>query len=109
VNRREFITLLGGAATGWPLAAHAQQAAALRIGVLMGVAADDAEAKAELAEFRDGLALLGWVEGSTIQIDYRFAGAIVCTENFLLIDYVSESPNVSGDDRSVGHDCLLAL
>ena len=67
------------------------------------------EAKAELAEFRDGLALLGWVEGSTIQIDYRFAGAIVCTENFLLIDYVSESPNVSGDDRSVGHDCLLAL
>src|SRR5262249_23893870 len=71
--RHFTLTLLGGAAT-WPLMARAQQAAARRIGVLMAVADDDPEAKAELAGFREGLARLGWVEGQTIHIDYRFAG-----------------------------------
>ena len=74
MKRRAFITLLGGAAAAWPLAARAQQAEARRIGVLMAVAADDAEAREELAGFREGLARLGWIEGRTIQIDYRFAG-----------------------------------
>jgi hypothetical protein len=72
MRRREFIGLIGGAAA-WPLAARAQQASGMRrIGVLMGTAAEDAESKAELAGFRDSLAKLGWVEGSTIHIDYRF-------------------------------------
>jgi putative tryptophan/tyrosine transport system substrate-binding protein len=74
VRRRDFITLLGGSAVAWPLAARAQQAEARRIGVLMAVAADDAEAREELAGFREGLARLGWIEGRTIQIDYLFAG-----------------------------------
>src|SRR6516225_5854558 len=73
MRRREFIMLIGGAAA-WPLLARAQQAEARRIGVLMAVAADDAEAREELAGFREGLARLGWIEGRTIQIDYRFAG-----------------------------------
>src|SRR5262249_55083575 len=75
MRRREFNTLLGGAAAAWPLAARAQQVVpARRIGVLMAVAADDAEAREELAGFREALAKLGWIEGRTIQIDYRFAG-----------------------------------
>jgi putative tryptophan/tyrosine transport system substrate-binding protein len=73
MRRREFIALLGGAAAGWPLAGRAQQASGTRrIGVLMGTAAEDTESKAELAAFRDSLGKLGWVEGSTIHIDYRF-------------------------------------
>src|SRR6516164_552795 len=73
MRRRDFISLIGGAAVAWPLAARAQQASGMRrIGVLMGTPAQDAESKAELAGFRDSLAKLGWIEGSTIHIDYRF-------------------------------------
>ena len=73
MRRREFITFVGTSAVAWPLAARAQQASGMRrIGVLMGTPAQDAESKAELAGFRDSLAKLGWIEGSTIHIDYRF-------------------------------------
>ena len=73
MRRREFITFFGSSAVAWPLAARAQQASGMRrIGVLMGTPAQDAESKAELAGFRDSLAKLGWIEGSTIHIDYRF-------------------------------------
>ena len=72
MRRRKFLSLLGSAAA-WPLSARAQQASGMRrIGVLMGTAAEDAESKAELAGFRDSLGKLGWVEGNTIHIDYRF-------------------------------------
>ena len=75
MKRREFIALGGGAAAAWPLVVRAQQAARLRrIGVLMSLAADDPRTKAQLAGLSDGLAGLGWVEGSTIHCDYRFAG-----------------------------------
>jgi putative ABC transport system substrate-binding protein len=73
MRRREFITFVGTGAVAWPLATRAQQASGMRrIGVLMGTPAQDAESKAELAGFRDSLANLGWIEGSTIHIDYRF-------------------------------------
>jgi putative ABC transport system substrate-binding protein len=76
VKRREFITLLGGAAAAWPLAARAQQAERMRrIGVLMSLAADDPEAKARLAAFQQGLQELGWTEGRNVQIDTRLAGS----------------------------------
>jgi putative ABC transport system substrate-binding protein len=72
MRRREFICFIGGAAA-WPLAARAQQASGTRrVGVLMGTPAEDTESKAELAALRDGVAKLGWVEGKTIHIDYRF-------------------------------------
>jgi putative ABC transport system substrate-binding protein len=75
MRRREFLGVIGGAAAvAWPLTARAQQAATRRIGVLMSGAADDPRASAQLAGLRDGLARLGWVEGGTIHIDYRFAG-----------------------------------
>jgi len=73
MNRREFITLLGGAAT-WPLAARAQQPDQVpAIGMLMGYAEDDPETQARLAGFREGLGQLGWIEGRNVRIDYRFA------------------------------------
>lgn len=74
MRRREFITLLGGAAATWPLAARAQQLERmLRIGVLMGYAENDAEAKSWITGLVEGLKKLGWIEGSNIQIDYRWA------------------------------------
>ena len=73
MRRREFITLLGGAAA-WPLAARAQQAERVRrIGVLMNFSADDAEGQARLAAFRQGLQQAGWSVGGNIRIDYRWA------------------------------------
>jgi putative ABC transport system substrate-binding protein len=60
LRRREFITLIGGAATAWPLAARAQQGErGRRIGVLMNLAADDAEGQARIAAFVQGLQQLG--------------------------------------------------
>jgi putative tryptophan/tyrosine transport system substrate-binding protein len=74
VNRREFITLLGGAAA-WPLAARAQQPDRVRrIGVLMNQAADDSEGQARNAAFLQGLGALGWAVGRNVRIDYRWAG-----------------------------------
>jgi putative tryptophan/tyrosine transport system substrate-binding protein len=73
MRRREFITLLGGAAAAWPLAARAQQPQQMRrIGVLMNVAADDPEAPARVGALSQGLAELGWTIGRNVRIDYRW-------------------------------------
>jgi ABC-type uncharacterized transport system substrate-binding protein len=72
IKRREFITLLGGAAASWPLAAHAQQGERVRrIGVFAALPADDAEWQARLAAFHQGLQELGWSVGRNVRIDYR--------------------------------------
>jgi putative ABC transport system substrate-binding protein len=72
VKRREFISLLGGAAA-WPLAAHAQQPEGMRrIGVLMAYSDSDLEGQTFVAAFRDGLQKLGWTEGRNIWIDIRW-------------------------------------
>ena len=77
MQRREFITLIGGAAA-WPLAARAQQPDRMRrIGVLMPFAESDPEYQGSVASFRDALAKLGWVEGRNLRIDYRWAGGDV--------------------------------
>jgi len=63
MKRREFITLLGGAAAAWPLAVRAQQSVRMRrVGFLIGIG-EDAEARARLAASQHGLAALGWIEG----------------------------------------------
>jgi len=73
MKRREFITLLGGAATAWPLAARAQQGERMRrIGVLTGLA-DDPDTQAHMAAFLQGLAQLGWTDGRNLRIDTRWA------------------------------------
>jgi ABC-type uncharacterized transport system substrate-binding protein len=72
-KRRQFMTLLGGAAAAWPLAARAQQPdRKRRIGVLMAHAENDAEFHDYLAAFREGLQKLAWMEGRNIQIDSRW-------------------------------------
>src|SRR5262245_64330922 len=73
MKRREFITLLGGAAATWPLAASAQQGEHVRrIGVLMAHAENDVEFRDYLSAFREGLQKLGWTEGRNIQIEARW-------------------------------------
>jgi len=73
VKRRDFITLLGGAATAWPRAALAQGMGARRIGVLMELAADEPQARSNVAALQRGLSKLGWSQGSNLAIDYRWA------------------------------------
>jgi putative tryptophan/tyrosine transport system substrate-binding protein len=73
MRRREFITVLGGAAAAWPLAARAQQSERMRrIGVLMNMAADDPEAPGRVAALAQGLGELGWTVGRNVMIDYRW-------------------------------------
>jgi putative ABC transport system substrate-binding protein len=75
IKRREFITLLGGAAAAWSLAARAQQGDRVRrIGVLMSLDEDDPEVKSRLSAFTQALAKLGWTVGRNVRMDLRFYG-----------------------------------
>ena len=81
MRRRDFITLVSGAAAGWPLAAHAQQADRMRrIGVLMSGAADDPVGQAGAKAFQQSLQQMGWTDGRNVRIGYRWAAGTV--ENF---------------------------
>ena len=72
-NRRQLITLIGGAAVAWPLAARAQQRERMRrIGVLLNSAADDPAAQSRLTAFLHGLQELGWTHGRNVRIDIRW-------------------------------------
>jgi ABC-type uncharacterized transport system substrate-binding protein len=76
IPRRKFVTLLGGAAAAWPLAAGAQQLERVRrIGVLLNLAADDPMGQARVAAFVQGLQAAGWSDGRNVQIDTRWAAA----------------------------------
>jgi putative tryptophan/tyrosine transport system substrate-binding protein len=73
MRRREFISLFGGAAFAWPLAARAQQPDRRRlIGVLMGALESDAAAQSRFAAFRGALAKLGWTEDGNLRIELRW-------------------------------------
>ena len=72
IPRRDFITLLGGAATAWPLAARAQQGDRVRrIAVLMAGDENDPEGKRRLSAFTQALADLGWSDGRNLRMDLR--------------------------------------
>ena len=73
MRRRQFITLLGGAAAGWPLVVRAQQADRVRrIGVMMALLEHDPEARARIRVFQDALQQTGWSVNGNVRIDYRF-------------------------------------
>jgi ABC-type uncharacterized transport system substrate-binding protein len=76
MRRREFMTLVGGAAAAWPLLVQAQQADRMRrVAVIFPRSSEDAEAKARFAAFRDALQQLGWNDGGNVRIDTRWSGA----------------------------------
>jgi putative tryptophan/tyrosine transport system substrate-binding protein len=102
-KRREFITLLGGAAVAWPLAARAQQPERMRrIGALMSVAADDPEAPARVAAFSQGLAELGWTIGRNVRIDYRWYAGDADSARKYATELVALAPDVILATGTVG-------
>jgi putative ABC transport system substrate-binding protein len=84
MRRRDFIKVIAGSTAAWPLAVRAQQSEPKRrVGVLMGLAADDAEAQDRIAAFEQGLQQSGWTKGRNLQIDYRRgAGDTVPTRRY---------------------------
>jgi putative tryptophan/tyrosine transport system substrate-binding protein len=85
IRRREFVTLAGGAAVAWPVAARAQRGEQTRrIGVLAALAEDEPEMRARLAAFRQELEKRGWSEGRNISIDTRYAPAATTAQAAVL-------------------------
>src|SRR5215468_9456942 len=106
MKRREFVTLLGGAAA-WPLTARAQQADRMRrIGVLMNLASDDAEGQARLAAFHQGLQQLSWTVGRNVQIDYRWGAGDADLIRKFAAELVAFAPDVI---LSTGSPSVAAL
>jgi putative tryptophan/tyrosine transport system substrate-binding protein len=95
MRRRAFITLLGGAAAAWPLAARAQQPDRVRhIGVLMTAAVADPEAQARLAAFQQEMRQLGWVVGRNVRIDSRWGGSDAESIRRYAAELVALAPDV---------------
>jgi len=95
MQRREFITILGGAAAAWPLAVHAQQSGPMRrIGVMFGGAESDPQIVEGLVAFKARLAELGWIEGRNIEIDFRYAAADVNRMRIFAKELVALRPDV---------------
>jgi ABC-type uncharacterized transport system substrate-binding protein len=107
MKRREFIAALGGAAA-WPLAARAQQRDRVRrIGVLIGVAADDADAQTRLAAFVQALQQLGWAEGRNVQFDLHFAAADPERTQGFAAEIVAAAPDVILAHTTIATAALL--
>src|SRR5262245_26878769 len=94
IRRREFITLLGGAAAAWPLAARAQQGEGVRrVGALIGLPENDPLTRSWLASFEKTLGQLGWSLGRNIRIEYRYAPAAARVQE-LANEVVASQPDV---------------
>jgi ABC-type uncharacterized transport system substrate-binding protein len=95
MRRREFITLVGGAAVAWPIAVRAQQDDRMRrIGVLFGLAANDPEAQAYVASLQQGLQEAGWTVGRNVRIDYRWSGGNAEDARKYAMELVALGPDV---------------
>src|SRR5262249_32271396 len=106
LQRRAFLTLVGGAAA-WPLAARAQPARVRRIRVLTPFAADDAEGPARLTAFAQGLQQLGWTVGQKVRIDYRWGDGKPATMRRLANELISLAPDVVLANSSAAVSALL--
>ena len=105
MRRREFITLIGGAAAGWPLAARAQQPERVRsIGVLMGFADGDPSGQSYVTAFGDALTKLGWAEGSNLRIELRWSAGDADRIRTLAKELVDLRPDVI-----VGHSTPVVV
>src|ERR1700739_6224 len=95
LRRREFITLIGGAAAMWPLAADGQKAERMRrIGVLMSASEDDPLMQARVTAFRQALAERGWTEGQTLKIEGRWTGGDITRVREYASELVRLAPDV---------------
>jgi putative tryptophan/tyrosine transport system substrate-binding protein len=102
MRRRKFIVLVGGAAVAWPHAVTAQQPVRMRrIGVVMGYAESDPNGQLQVAAFRQQLERLGWVEGSNIRIDFRFAADAPERIRALALELLGLGPDVMVSNSNV--------
>ena len=106
MRRRELITLLGGAAVTWPLAARAQAERIRNVGLLLSTREDDADGQARLALLRRGFSELGWVEGRNIHFDYRWTGGDVAHAKADAAALVRQKPDVIVANSTM---CLAAI
>ena len=95
MRRREFVTLFGGAAATWPLAARAQQAERVRrIGLLTGIAGEDTHTKVRISALMQELQRLGWTEGRNVRIDIRAGEGNLANIRKYAAELVSLAPDV---------------
>jgi putative tryptophan/tyrosine transport system substrate-binding protein len=95
MQRRDFLTLLGGAAAAWPFAASAQQPDRVRrIGVLSALAEDDPESVTRRATFEQTLKALGWTNGSNLRVDYRWSGNDADRIRKLVAELIALAPDL---------------
>jgi putative ABC transport system substrate-binding protein len=94
MRRREFITVLGGAAAAWPLAARAQGERVRRVAVLMLTSSDEPESQTNIAAFLQGLQEAGWAVGRNLRIDYRWSGNDRTRLNQHATELISLGPDV---------------
>src|SRR5579862_6251513 len=92
MRRRDFITLLGGAAAAWPLAARAQQLR--RVAVQTPFTQTDRESQARIAAFLDTLQKLGWTDGRNVRIEYRWDAGDAERTKALAAELVRSAPDV---------------
>jgi putative tryptophan/tyrosine transport system substrate-binding protein len=110
VKRREFITLLSGAAAAWPLAARGQQSGRMRrIGVLMPLPADDPVVQVRVAAFAQGLQQSGWTIGRNVQFDTRWAAADADRIRSHAAELVALAPDVILTSGNAGVAPLLQV
>src|SRR5262245_45842835 len=106
IGRRDFITLIGGAAVGWPLAARAQQPDRVRrIGVLTVFSKGDPEGQRRVTALQQRLQELGWADGRNMHIEFRWAGGDPDRARF----YAGELVGMKPDVMLVNHALVLPL
>src|SRR5438128_11940613 len=100
MNRCELISLLGAAAAAWPLAARAQQRVR-RIGMVMAYTESDPNGQLQVAAFREHLQKLGWIEGSNIRIDFRYAADDPARIRALAVELLGLKPDLMVSNSNV--------
>src|SRR5947209_2789699 len=107
MKRREFISLIGGAAAAWPLAALAQEPGRVRrVGVLFAFFDSDPESQARIAAFQQELESLGWRDSHNIQIEYRWANGDAERFRASAAELVAAMPDVLVGHASPGAEAL---